>query len=292
MIHSLTSADLTIQVRQKGAELCSIFSNSTKTEYLWQGNPEIWSGQAPVLFPIIGALKEGITRYKDASFEIPKHGLVRNSDQVKLLEKTENTLRFGFKWNEETFEKYPFKFELEIIFTLKDNELVVHHLIRNLGKEEMLYSLGGHPAFNCPLHEGESYEDYELKFEKTENAPTWLINEAGLQTGKSQPMLNNTDILRLEKNLFDQDALIFKNLESRKVILQHRIKGPILSVEFSDFEYLGIWAKPAAPFVCIEPWLGIADSNDGNQLFSEKEGILSLAADQEHRKSFSITILD
>jgi len=292
MIYTLSSHELSISVREKGAELCSIISLSSQIEYLWQGDSSIWAGQAPVLFPIIGALKDGFTIYTDNEYLIPKHGLVRNSEQVKLLEATTDSLRFGMSWDTETLKKYPFKFELEILFKLEGKTITINHLIRNQGQEQMLYSVGGHPAFNCPLREGEKYEEYELKFAERENDSTWLIDQEGLVSGEQKPILNDTKILGLHKNLFDQDALIFKNLRSREVTLQHQKKGGIISVEFSDFDYLGIWAKPNAPFVCIEPWLGIADSANSNQKLKEKEGILVVSPGQLDKKSYAITVLE
>jgi galactose mutarotase-like enzyme len=292
MKHIIESEDLQVEINSIGMEISSIQSKLSKQEYLWQGDPSIWEGQAPVLFPIVGALKDGFTKYNGNEYRIPKHGLVRNSDQVKLLEATTDSLRFGMFWNTETLKKYPFKFELEILFKLEGKTITISHLIRNQGEEEMLYSIGGHPAFNCPLREGEKYEEYELKFAEKENDSTWLIDQAGLVSGKQKPTLNNTEILSLHKNLFNQDALIFKNLKSREVTLQHRKKGGIISVEFSDFDYLGIWAKPNAPFVCIEPWLGIADSADSNQNLKEKEGILLLSPGQSDKKSYAITVLE
>jgi len=292
MIYTLSSHELSISVREKGAELCSIISLSSQIEYLWQGDSSIWAGQAPVLFPIIGALKDGFTIYTDNEYLIPKHGLVRNSEQVKLLEATTDSLRFGMSWDTETLKKYPFKFELEILFKLEGKTITINHLIRNQGQEQMLYSVGGHPAFNCPLREGEKYEEYELKFAERENDSTWLIDQEGLVSGEQKSILNDTKILGLHKNLFDQDALIFKNLRSREVTLQHQKKGGIISVEFSDFDYLGIWAKPNAPFVCIEPWLGIADSANSNQKLKEKEGILVVSPGQLDKKSYAITVLE
>jgi galactose mutarotase-like enzyme len=180
---------------------------------------------------------------------------------------------------------------LEIEFLLKGNTLHVLHFIFNEGNESMLYSLGGHPAFNCPLLPGEKYEDYYLEFPLPETDSTCSIEPNGLIGLDRIPMLDQSKIIPLHSHLFDHDALVFKNLKSRKVSLSNRTHGPILAVEFEDFNYLGIWAKPSAPFVCIEPWLGIADSVDTNQNFEEKEGLLSLAPGESAQKSYSIAIM-
>lgn len=290
MNHPLKTPTLSIEVTKTGIELCSIKSNATGKEYMWQANPKVWGSHAPVLFPIIGALKNGEMIYRGNNYSIPKHGLIRNSTNVKLVEQTYNSLRFNLTWNEESLKLYPFKFEIEVTYTIIENTVRVSHLITNHGDETMLYSVGGHPAFNCPFYEGESYEDYFLEFEQEETDSTWLLNSKGLTTGKTKSILENSTKLPLHKNLFDNDALIFKNLKSRKVALKSRTSGEVLSMEFEDFNYLGIWAKPNAPFVCIEPWLGITDSAESDQNFENKEGLLKLEPNQSDLKAFLITI--
>jgi galactose mutarotase-like enzyme len=292
MKYSIESADLWVEVNSIGMELSSIRSKHSNQEYLWQGNPAFWTGQAPVLFPIIGALKNGQLNYQGKFFELPKHGLVRNSVKPKLIESGTDFLRFGMAWDAETLEIYPFKFSLEITFLLDGKSLQIQHWITNSADESMLYSIGGHPAFNCPLRANENYEDYYLEFEEEETAATWLIDQSGLISLEQKPILDHTKNLPLHSHLFDYDALIFKNLKSSSVKLVHQTKGPVLAVDFEDFNYLGIWAKPAAPFVCIEPWLGIADSVDSSQNFEEKEGILKLASGQSYQKIYSISILE
>jgi galactose mutarotase-like enzyme len=292
MKYSIESADLLVEVNSIGMELSSIRSKHSNQEYLWQGNPAFWTGQAPVLFPIIGALKNGQLNYQGKFFELPKHGLVRNSVKPKLIESGTDFLRFGMAWDAETLEIYPFKFSLEITFLLDGKSLQIQHWITNSADESMLYSIGGHPAFNCPLRANENYEDYYLEFEEEETAATWLIDQSGLISLEQKPILDHTKNLPLHSHLFDYDALIFKNLKSSSVKLVHQTKGPVLAVDFEDFNYLGIWAKPAAPFVCIEPWLGIADSVDSSQNFEEKEGILKLASGQSYQKIYSISILE
>ena len=271
-------------------ELCSIKSNQTGTEYIWQADPTLWKGSAPVLFPIIGALKDGYTLINGKEYRMPKHGLVRNSTKPKLVEKTGHSLKFRLSWDEESLKNYPFKFELEMVFTLTDKTLKIEHIVTNLGKEIMPYSIGGHPAFNCPLIDGEEYEDYSLEFEQKETDATWMVNPNGLIGLDQRLVLDDTKTLPLNKHLFDDDALIFKDLKSREVKLCHKTRGAILSVKFEDFDYLGIWAKPGAPFVCIEPWLGIGDSTDSNQKFEEKEGLLAVATNTSETKSYSITV--
>ncbi|GAB3219796.1 aldose 1-epimerase family protein [Algoriphagus aestuariicola] len=291
MHYTIESTSLRVQVNLKGMELSSIQSKASGQEYLWQGDPQFWTGQAPVLFPIIGALKDGKTSYEGKDYALPKHGFVRNSDLPKLARQEENLLVFQIDSSAETLEVYPFDFSFEVTFLLEGNRLEVSHQVFNSGDKDLYYSLGGHPAFNCPLLPGEKWEDYQIEFTEKETDHTWMISPQGLIGEMGERLLDNTRTIRLHAHIFDQDALIFKKLKSREVSLSHRDKGPILKMEFGDFDYLGIWAKPGAPFVCLEPWLGIADSVDHSGILAEKEGIRVLEPGKSEVKKYSIEIL-
>ncbi|QLE02720.1 aldose 1-epimerase family protein [Galbibacter sp. BG1] len=280
---------LKIEITKVGAELCSI-KNKDNQEFIWQADSAIWGSHAPVLFPIIGALKENHFRFEGKEYTVPKHGFIRNNDQLKIIHHVEETITFQYKYSEETLKNYPCKFEFNITFSLEGNILKVSHNIINHGDEFMYFSLGGHPAFKCPLKPNESYTDYQLEFEKKENSQRYLIDENGLQNGKSAPFLHQTDVLPLKHELFAEDALIFKDLQSKKISLTNKSLGKILTVSFADFDYVGIWAKPEGDFVCIEPWLGITDSAQTDGDFKNKEGIISLEAKQTYQATYSIEI--
>ena len=292
MEFSIQSASHQIKVTSVGIEISSITSLKSGQEYIWQADPAIWGSHAPVLFPIIGLLKDNYTLIDGKKYFIPKHGLVRNSDKIELIQSTENSLHFRFKYDSETLEKYPYLFQFDVIYQVIENKINIEHVVSNLGNETMYYSLGAHPAFRCPLNPGEDYEDYYLSFTEKETDGTWLLDENGLVSNEQKSILENSQTLPLNKHLFDQDALIFKHLKSKTVSLNHRKNGPVLSVDFQDFDYLGIWAKPGAPFICLEPWLGIADSSDSKHDFKSKEGIRLLQANQTEKKSYSILIQD
>ncbi|RLD73638.1 MAG: aldose 1-epimerase family protein, partial [Bacteroidetes bacterium] len=198
---------------------------------------------------------------------------------------------FGLKYNKDTLKIYPFQFEFQIKYHLEDNKLTVEHTIINHGNDTMLFSLGGHPGFNCPIFKDEQYSDYYLEFEKPETAPTWNVLENGLIGNETQPIFDEPNKINLHPHLFDKDALVFKNLNSSKVTLKSKRFDHVLSMDFKDFPYLGIWAKPNANYVCIEPWLGIADSIDSNRNFEDKEGILSLESNKKFIASYNIEIL-
>lgn len=290
MHYSIESESLQVQVRLKGMELSSIRSKTTQQEYLWQGDASFWTGQAPVLFPIIGALEGGKTAHLGKEYHLPKHGFVRNSDHIQLVQQQSDQLVFRLESNAETLAVYPFVFALEVSFQLSGKCLEISHQVFNLGDKDMYFSIGGHPAFNCPLLSGEKLEDYLIEFPEKENDSTWVIGAEGLIGEKGEMVLNNAREIPLHAHLFDNDALIFKQLKSREVFLSHRKRGRVVKLEFKDFDYLGIWAKPGAPFVCLEPWLGIADSIHHSGQLAEKEGIRMLAPGETAIETFSISI--
>ncbi|MCM5662889.1 aldose 1-epimerase family protein [Galbibacter mesophilus] len=280
---------LKIGITKIGAELCSI-QNKDGKEFMWQADPAIWGSHAPVLFPIIGALKNGFFNYKGKKYSVPKHGFIRHNEDLTVKNHSEDSISFQYKYSEETLKNYPFKFEFLISFSLHERQLKIFHEVINHGDNELLFSLGGHPAFKCPLNDGEKYSDYELQFSEKENSARFLIDENGLQNGKTEPFFNDGDILPLTHDLFKSDALIFKDLNSKSIHLAHTSKGKILTVRFSDFDYVGIWAKTNGDFICIEPWLGITDHADTNGDIENKEGILRLSPKNTFRASYTIEI--
>jgi galactose mutarotase-like enzyme len=290
MQYTIESESLQVSIAQKGMELCSIKTKATGKEHLWQGDPQFWTGQAPILFPNIGALKNGTMSHEGEEYALPKHGFVRNSNGAKLIQHLPDTLVFRFDSSPETLEVYPFVFSLEVSFHLSNNRLEISHRVHNQDSKDLYYSLGGHPAFACPLLPGEKLEEYRIEFPLEETDHTWMITSDGLIGEKGELVLDSSKEIRLHDHIFDHDALIFKKLKSREVSLSHQERGPIVKVEFADFEYLGIWAKPGASFVCLEPWLGIADSVGHSGKFAEKEGIQVLAPGASETKTFSIEI--
>ena len=222
---------------------------------------------------------------------MPKHGFVRYNENVRLKEKAEDKLVFELIYSEETLKIYPFKFDFRIEFNLKGRSLEVKHHIINLGTREMYFSLGCHPAFNICLFEDEEINDYSIEFDQNMDLSRYLLNEDGLVNTQTAPVLDNDRKIRLTKNIFENDALIFKDIVSKKANLVSKRNGRILSVNYPDFKNLGIWAKPDAPYVCIEPWLGIADVEGTDQNLKNKEGIIRLAAENEFNAVYTISIL-
>lgn len=281
---------LSAGVQKKGAELCSLKNLKTGTEYIWQADPKIWPSHAPNLFPVIGILKSGSYYFEGEKYQLPKHGFVRHNENVKLVNQDETRLTFELNYSEETLKSYPFKFKFEINFTLKANTLQVSHRIFNLDEKPLYFSLGGHPAFNTPLSNGQKYEDYYLQFDQKQDLNSYVLNEDGLVKNETKVITKDDNRIQLNKNIFDDDALIFKNIKSKKVSLNNRKSGRILTVAYEDFENLGVWAKPGAPYVCIEPWLGIADVEETSQDIKIKEGIMKLMPSKTFNASYTISI--
>ena len=289
-MHTIKNNFLQVSVKEIGAELCSIKSVNSGKEYVWQANPEVWSSHAPNLFPVIGCLKDNGFLYKGHEYKCPKHGFVRNNENVKLVDRSENSLTFRLMYSKDSLKIYPFKFEFNIKYVLEENKLNVEHIIVNKGDNPMLFSLGGHPGFNCPINADESYSDYFLEFQDAETAETWRVQEDGLIGKETVPVFDEPKIINLHPHIFDEDALIFKNLNSKKVSLKSRKSKQVLSMIFNDFPYLGIWAKPMADYVCIEPWIGIADSVDTDRNFETKEGMVLLVSKQSTTAVYTILI--
>ncbi|MCH4823663.1 aldose 1-epimerase family protein [Gramella lutea] len=290
MKHSIENEFLTISVKETGAELCSIINKENNKEYIWQATPDIWGSHAPNLFPIIGVIKDGKFFYNGKEYSVPKHGFIRYNQDIRLKEKSEHQLVFELMYSEETLEMYPFKFDFKIAFTLNGKNIEVSHHVINLDSKPMYYSLGGHPAFNIQHFENEKIEEYYLEFDKKINLETYLLNAEGLVSSKTRKVLKDENRIQLTPHIFDNDALIFKNIKSKKVNLVSAKNGRILSVEYKDFKNLGIWAKPGASYVCIEPWLGIADIEDTNQNLPDKEGIEKLNEAEEVNHAYNIQI--
>ncbi|WP_109832266.1 aldose 1-epimerase family protein [Reichenbachiella versicolor] len=279
-----------VAVQEKGAELCSIKSKSTNIEYIWQANPDIWGSSAPVLFPIIGNLKEGKTKIDKESYKIPRHGLVRNNSKVKLINKTKTRLSFLLSSDEESIELYPYKFDFKISFFLFENKLQIFHEIVNLNREPMLFSVGAHPAFNIPWKKGENYDDYYLEFEYEEEATVFDLKPSGLLGEKEKPLIKKAKQLPLAHELFEDDAKIFTELKSTDVKIKSKTNKASISINYDDFPFLAVWAKPNGDFVCIEPWNGLPDFESADGHFKNKAGNIKLTPGNTHYASYTIQV--
>lgn len=280
MIHYIENDCLRVGVKELGAELTSIVSKETGSEFMWQGNPDIWSGQSPILFPIIGRLIDDKYTLNGKEYEMPKHGFARRM-LWECVHKTDNCVRFLLKDTEDTLKIYPFSFELTVTFSLEDNRLTVIHSVTNKGENMMYFSLGAHPAFNCKIGD-------KLVFEKNETLDKIKIDLVhSLRLPETYPLLSNEREIVITEDIFNEDALITKGVQSDEITLVSEGLGRRISFKLGHAPYLGIWAKPGAPYVCIEPWCGVNDEQDVKVDFSEKEGIIPLASGEKFRFQWS-----
>jgi galactose mutarotase-like enzyme len=279
----ISNSLLTAGFKLKGAELCSLIHNKTKAEYIWQSDQQWWPRHAPVLFPIVGKLKNNEYKFKGRTFQMGQHGFARDMD-FEVLEHLSDSITFLLRINEETLTNYPFQFEFYIEYKLVESRLQTTFLVINNGKQELPFSFGGHPAFNAnPI------EDYFLTFDKP--LPPYFY---GLKNGliASDPLESlNGETLWLSKDTFDKDALIFMGTGQTGITLNHAENGPILTLYTGDFPHLGIWSKPGAPFVCLEPWQGTADWEDTDGQILNKKGIILLKPEENYGAGFSIELI-
>ncbi|WP_300598143.1 aldose 1-epimerase family protein [Niabella sp.] len=289
-IYQIENSVLKIAVSEKGAELQSLIDRSTGQEYMWDGNPEVWGKHSPVLFPIVGALKDNTYEYDGQRYHLNRHGFAREMNFLPVGQLADELI-FALKSTADTLQLYPFEFDFKLKYRLEGKTLYVTYDVTNTGDKKMWFSVGGHPAFKLPLFKGDAYVEYALEFEEKENAGRWPIEEGGLLAQEPIPFFNHTNILRLNKGLFAKDAIVLKDLKSRKLTLRADKTGKGFDFSWEGFPYLGIWAAPGADFVCIEPWCGIADTVGTGQDLTKKEGIHTLEPGQHFERTWSVTII-
>ncbi|MFL9843929.1 aldose 1-epimerase family protein [Flavobacterium rhizosphaerae] len=280
---TITNNTLTATINTLGAELNSL-QDTAGNEYIWEGDPKYWGKHSPVLFPIVGTLKNNSYLYNGDVYALTRHGFARDKE-FTVSNETGNSATFTVAATDDTLRVYPFDFELTIIYTLTENNLEITYTVTNKGDNKMLFSIGAHPAFALTGN----FTDYSLKFEKHETLTANLL-ENGLVSDKTMPLPQENAILPLAYSLFENDALIFKKLESNQITIQKQ-GNDMVKVSFDDFPHLGIWTVKDAPFVCIEPWQGYADNAKTDSIFSKKEGIKTLDPGEVYKAGFSIETL-
>ena len=280
---------LRVSIRSKGAELTSIFHKPSGIEHLWQADPTVWTWHAPNLFPVVGGCLANEVLIDGKTYPMARHGFARQS----LFDTTESTQThaiFTLRSSDETRLHFPYEFEFQIIYELRNSALTITYRVVNQDDEPVYFSVGAHPAFAVPFQPGEAYADYYLEFEQAEPLETHLLSADGYFTGETKPVSIEGRQLRLTKHLFDQDALVFKNLTSRRVTLRSDRNTHAITVSYPAFPYLGLWAKPGADFVCIEPWLGCADREGQVRPIQEKEAIQRVETGAVFEAAFSIEV--
>lgn len=279
---SLSNQNISAQITTLGAELLSL--EKDHRNYIWTIDEQYWNKTSPVLFPIVGRLKNDQYTLNGKEFSLPRHGFARNYE-FDVLKQTENSVIFKLSANEETVKVYPFDFDFLYHYVLNGNVLEITFEIINKNSFEMPFSIGAHPAFRLE----NPVENYSLQFEKEDLFKSYHLTHENFDGSFSIIESKNGEIL-LSDTLFENDALVFKTLESNYLFLAEHNK-PVLKFYFQDFPFLGIWKKIKAPFLCLEPWQGLADNTNHNGNFLEKEGVIILQPNSSKKLGYKIEIL-
>lgn len=277
-----------VDISAKGAELQSIYNKQTQLEYMWSAD-EIWPKKSPVLFPIVGELKNNTYLYGGKSYQLGRHGFAREKEFI-ITEHNESSVTFTIHDTAETLEIYPFAFNFSVQYTIDNNRLYVVYTVKNKDDKDLLFSVGGHPAFKLPLDERTEFEDYYLSFAQVENAGVYPLSAEGLIELNPVSFFNDAERLPLRRSLFYNDALVFKEFQSASIDIKNDKTTNGIRVFFEQFPYLGIWNKKDADFICIEPWCGIADSVNATGYLEEKEGINILKPGATFERQWSVEV--
>lgn len=291
MEHILKNEFLEVRVESFGAELVGIKDLKTNEEYMWQKDPKFWAKCSPVLFPFVGALKNERYSYKGKTYEFPfRHGFARDYEH-KVVKSSENFIEFIFSSNENTKKIYPFDFNFYMKYILEGRKLRLEYRVENLGNEDMYFSLGAHPAFSTPVKDGVDYSDYYIEFEKDEKGDSKVLNGSLVSAEKTENIFNGK-ILKLYKDRFINDAIIFENTNSKTVYLKNTKNNKKIGFGYEGFRYMAFWNVPGAQYVCFEPWNGISDFDNTNGILEEKTGIEKIKAKEEYKRAIEITIFE
>lgn len=279
----LENGIISIDIANHGAELKSAVKDGF--EYMWCADEKYWARTSPVLFPIVGSLKDKSYKFDGKVYQMNQHGFARDYE-FELIDYDNTSATYIFKDNEETLTKYPFKFNLTIKYTLINNKIKIDWTVENKNDRIMSFSIGAHPAFN--LKEGDNY----FKFDTDNDIVYNLIDENGLYDKNSVHTLKNDGYVKITDDMFDNDAMIIENSQAKEVTICDKRKSAYLKVKF-ETELFGLWspAKKRAPFVCIEPWYGRCDRNDFDGELSKKDYIINLNPHEKFNASYEIELL-
>jgi len=292
MIYTIENDILKIDVDSKGAQLFSVYSKKSNTEYLWQGDPAYWTGRAYNLFPFIGRMYNGIYTYQGKEYAIRPHGVARYNE-FSVEEHSKNKLVFLLKDNEETYKEYPFHFEYRVIFEIKDNMLSVRQEAKNIDKKTLICGFGGHPGINVPFGNG-AFEDYVLEFSKPTNVSQHLLSENKFMANKTAPYpLVDGIKLPLKHSLFDNDAVILENT-SCCVAVKSDKERKVVKMYYDDFKYIGFWhaCETDAPYVCLEPWSALPATEGKIDDLEQKKDMFHIESGKSASATFTLEIVE
>ena len=281
---------LIVNISTMGAELVGLKDKRDGTEHMWSADPKFWPRRAPILFPCVGESRDGKIQVDGVDYPMVRHGFTR-MQEFRVIESSSEEVVFQLTENAETLKSYPFRFSFSVRYTLVDTTLKQAFEVANTDGQRIGFQLGGHPAFAVPFKENERYSDYEIRFDRAMTIDRHLLNDKGLYSGELRNVLSNSDNIPLSYELFEEDALVFKDIPSKSVWIQHRTGGKRLQVDYDGFPHLGIWSKPGADYVCIEPWIGCADNADQPADFFSKDSIIELGCNETYRADFSVSLV-
>lgn len=289
---SLENDKFKVSLKAFGAEFATIFSKEYNIEYLWQGDPDIWAGQSPLLFPFIGRLVDGVYRYAGSEYRMPKHGFARHSE-FEVLSRSETSVAFKLCQSPKTISVYPFKFDLRVRYDLLEDGVKVSYSVSNTGQKEMYFSIGAHPGFdlNSIFGDCRSKGGVYVEFDRPQHLDRWYVGNEGVD-GFDKNYLDGESVIEIDGELFKDDALIFKSPTAKAVKLGCKGCGRAVKMEFEGFTHFGLWGKPGdTPFVCLEPWFGLDDNIDFRGPLNQKEGIINLGPEKIFSSDFVIKFL-
>ena len=279
---TVKNSELTVVIAKKGAELQSIVCDGV--EYMWDRDPAFWAQSAPIMFPMCGGLKGGKYELDGISYEMPKHGFAKLLD-FEVENQTESSVTFVLRDNEQTRKMYPFAFAFRVSYVLEGKSVKVTYDAENTDSKTMYCTFGAHEAYACP----EGIEAYELIFPEKETLYAYGLN-GDIVTDYTKLMVQNSDRLVLDDRHFALDALVFRDVKSNSVTLASKVSNRRVKVEFDGFDYLVLWHKHTAPYLCVEPWCGLPDVAGSSYNFAEKEGMHAVAAGCHFARTHTITV--
>jgi galactose mutarotase-like enzyme len=288
-IITIENQNLKVEIKSKGAELSSLLDKADGLEHMWRADSKYWPRHAPILFPCVGESKDGKVSINGIDYPMGRHGFARQ-EEFTLTESDVGHATFKLKANASTRKHYPFDFALKVSYRLDGKSLKQEFQVLNLGKTVLGFQLGGHPAFAVPFGNKGSYNDYEIHFNRTLNLERHLLTDGGLYSGETRQVLNDENKFELSYELFSEDALVFKEIDSKQVWIQHKNGGKKLVMDYEGFPHLGIWSVQGADYVCLEPWIGCADKANQPADYFQKDGIMKLQANERFSVSFSISL--
>lgn len=290
MRFELSNGALQAAVQARGGELISL-RDSGNAEYIWSGDPAFWSGRNPILFPIVGALRNGRVDIGGKSCEMARHGFARTMDFTPV-DRGDDFIVLELRETAETLARYPYPFSLRVRHRLLQNGFSTTFSVKNTGAAPMPFCIGAHTAIRCPLEDRQRFEDYQLVFDRPEEAASLLLTPEGLiRPGADEVMLSGGSTLPLDYETFRRmDTLIFQNLRSTAVSLLHRKTGRGVRLDFSSFPMVAFWTRPGAPFLCLEPWQGCAALENETGRFKDKPHVITLSPGEGRDLTYTVTL--